>query len=101
MANKILCDNAVNTYGPVLGLDELRESLASKWSRQYQGKVSKENVAVTSGCNQAFCASISSLPRKRRSNHSNSMVFQPPYVVTNGRCKKYTTRHRRQYESNN
>ena len=61
MANKILCDNAVNTYGPVLGLDELRESLASKWSRQYQGKVSKENVAVTSGCNQAFCASISSV----------------------------------------
>ncbi len=60
MANKILCDNAVNTYGPVLGLDELRESLASKWSRQYQGKVGKENVAVTSGCNQAFCASISS-----------------------------------------
>lgn len=60
MANKILCDNAVNTYGPVLGLGELRESLASKWSRQYQGKVSKENVAVTSGCNQAFCASISS-----------------------------------------
>ena len=60
MANKILCDNAVNTYGPVLGLDELRESLASKWSRQYQGKGSKENVAVTSGCNQAFCASISS-----------------------------------------
>ena len=60
MANKILCDNAVNTYGPVLGLDELRESLASTWSRQYQGKVSKENVAVTSGCNQAFCASISS-----------------------------------------
>ena len=60
MANKILCDNAVNTYGPVLGLDELRESLASKWSKQYQGKVSKENVAVTSGCNQAFCASISS-----------------------------------------
>ena len=60
MANKILCDNAVNTYGPVLGLDELRESLASKWSRQYQGKVGTENVAVTSGCNQAFCASISS-----------------------------------------
>ena len=60
MANKILCDNAVNTYGPVLGLNELRKSLASKWSTQYQGKVSKENVAVTSGCNQAFCASISS-----------------------------------------
>ena len=60
MANKILCDNAVNTYGPVLGLDELRESLANKWSRQYQGIVSNQNVAITSGCNQAFCASISS-----------------------------------------
>ena len=60
MANKILCDNAVNTYGPVLGLDELRKSLASKWSRQYQGEVSNQNVAITSGCNQAFCASISS-----------------------------------------
>ena len=60
MANKILCDNAVNTYGPVLVLDELRKSLASKWSRQYQGEVSNQNVAITSGCNQAFCASISS-----------------------------------------
>ena len=58
MADKVLSDNAVNTYGPVLGLDELRESLARQWSRQYNGKVSKKNVAITSGCNQAFCASI-------------------------------------------
>ena len=35
MANKILSDNAINTYGPVLGLDELRESLASNWASQY------------------------------------------------------------------
>ena len=58
MADKVLSDNAVNTYGPVLGLDELRESLASKWSIQYNGKISKKNVAITTGCNQAFCASI-------------------------------------------
>ena len=58
MADKVLSDNAVNTYGPVLGLDELRESLARQWSRQYNGKISKKNVAITSGCNQAFCASI-------------------------------------------
>ena len=74
MANKILCDNAVNTYGPVLGLDELRESLASKWSRQYQGKVSKENVAVTSGCNQAFCASISSF-----TNENDEVIIPTPW----------------------
>ena len=58
MADKVLSDNAVNTYGPVLGLDELRESLARQWSSQYKGKISKKNVAITSGCNQAFCASI-------------------------------------------
>jgi len=58
MAHKVLSDNAVNTYGPVLGLDELRESLARQWSDQYNGKISKKNVAITSGCNQAFCASI-------------------------------------------
>jgi aspartate/methionine/tyrosine aminotransferase len=58
MAHKVLSDNAVNTYGPVLGLDELRESLARQWSSQYNGKISKKNVAITSGCNQAFCASI-------------------------------------------
>ncbi len=58
MADKVLSDNAVNTYGPVLGLDELRESLARQWSDQYNGKISKKNVAITSGCNQAFCASI-------------------------------------------
>ena len=58
MADKVLSDNAVNTYGPVLGLDELRESLAREWSSQYNGKISKKNVAITSGCNQAFCASI-------------------------------------------
>ena len=58
MADKVLSDNAVNTYGPVLGLDELRESLARQWSGQYNGKISKKNVAITSGCNQAFCASI-------------------------------------------
>ena len=58
MADKVLSDNAVNTYGPVLGLDELRERLARQWSSQYKGKISKKNVAITSGCNQAFCASI-------------------------------------------
>ena len=61
MAHKVLSDNAVNTYGPVLGLDELRESLARQWSGQYNGKISKKNVAITSGCNQAFCASIATL----------------------------------------
>ena len=58
MADKVLSDNAINTYGPVLGLDELRESLARHWSSQYSGKIGKKNVAITSGCNQAFCASI-------------------------------------------
>ena len=38
MADKVLSDNAVNTYGPVLGLDELRESLARQWSSNIMEK---------------------------------------------------------------
>ncbi len=74
MAHKVLSDNAVNTYGPVLGLDELRESLARKWSMQYNGKISKKNVAITSGCNQAFCASIAT-----STNENDEVILPTPW----------------------
>ena len=74
MAHKVLSDNAVNTYGPVLGLDELRESLARKWSMQYNGQISKKNVAITSGCNQAFCASIAT-----STNENDEVILPTPW----------------------
>ncbi|MCC1492696.1 aminotransferase [Cognatishimia sp. F0-27] len=48
-------------YGPVLGLPALRDALARHWARHYHGPVSPDQVAITSGCNQAFSATISAL----------------------------------------
>lgn len=48
-------------YGPVLGLPELRAEVATQWSVAYGGTLAAENVAITSGCNQAFCAAITTL----------------------------------------
>ena len=35
--------------------------MAEEWSRAYQGEVGAQNVAITQGCNQAFCAAIATL----------------------------------------
>ena len=51
----------VHAYGPVLGNVELRERIAEDWSRRYGGGIAAERVAITSGCNQAFCASVATL----------------------------------------
>ena len=48
-------------YGPVLGLPALREELAAQWSTHYGGQVMPSQVAITSGCNQAFAATITAL----------------------------------------
>ena len=48
-------------YGPVLGDPELRAEIAARWSDAYAGAVAPADVAVTSGCNQAFCAALATL----------------------------------------
>ena len=48
-------------YGPVLGMPELRETVASEWSEAYAGEVDASDVAITSGCNQAFAAAVATL----------------------------------------
>ena len=58
IADAALTDPEAHLYGPVLGLPALREELATQWSAAYGGEISAENVAITSGCNQAFCAAI-------------------------------------------
>lgn len=54
-------DAAAHLYGPVLGLPELRGTVAEQWSAAYGGEISGAQVAITSGCNQAFCAAISAI----------------------------------------
>ena len=48
-------------YGPVLGLPELRAALAARTAAIYGGAVEEAQVAITAGCNQAFCAAMATL----------------------------------------
>ncbi|MFU8865671.1 MAG: aminotransferase [Rhodobacterales bacterium] len=61
-----MADAALNTaqahlYGPVLGSPELRAEVAARTGRLYGGSVVPAQVAITSGCNQAFNAAIVTL----------------------------------------
>jgi len=61
MAQVALTDDSAHLYGPVLGLPALREALAAQTVAIYGGEVSPEQVGITSGCNQAFAATIAAL----------------------------------------
>ena len=61
MAEIIVNNPEAHLYGPVLGLPDLRHAIAEKWSRDYGGAITTDQVAITSGCNQAFAASIATL----------------------------------------
>jgi len=61
MAEAVLNDPDIHLYGPVLGAPRLRAALARQTGVIYGGAVRADQVAITSGCNQAFCATISSL----------------------------------------
>jgi aspartate/methionine/tyrosine aminotransferase len=61
LAEAALNDPAAHLYGPVLGLPVLRAEVAEQWSAAYGGDISAGNVAITQGCNQAFCTVIGTL----------------------------------------
>jgi len=61
LAETVMSDTAAHLYGPTLGLPELRSEIASQWSASYGGQLDPAEVAITSGCNQAFCAAIAAL----------------------------------------
>jgi aspartate/methionine/tyrosine aminotransferase len=63
MADAVMEDAGSHLYGPVLGLPDLRQGIAAAWARLYEGDIQAEQVAVTPGCNQAFCAAMSALAR--------------------------------------
>ena len=48
-------------YGDVLGDITLREEIVNLWNEEYSSSICINNVAITSGCNQAFCAAISTI----------------------------------------
>ena len=61
MADIALNEPQAHLYGPVLGLPALRDEIARNCTALYQGAIAPEQVAVTAGCNEAFCATIASL----------------------------------------
>jgi len=54
-------DIEAHIYGPVLGLPALRSEIASQWSAAYHAQIGPSEVAITSGCNQAFTAVMSTI----------------------------------------
>ncbi|HUF57073.1 MAG TPA: aminotransferase [Thermohalobaculum sp.] len=61
MARAVREDAGIHLYGPVLGDRDLREAIARRWSMHYGAPVEPDQVAVTAGCNQAFCAAVAAL----------------------------------------
>lgn len=61
IAEAALNEPAAHLYGPVLGMRALRDQVAADWSAGYGGTISGDQVAITQGCNQAFCAVIATL----------------------------------------
>ncbi len=61
LADAALNDPQAHLYGPVLGLPALREEIATQWSATYGGRVFPSQVAITQGCNQAFCTVMATL----------------------------------------
>ena len=61
VADAALNNPDAHLYGPVLGLPALRAEIARQWSQAYGGDINPAQVAITQGCNQAFCAVMSTL----------------------------------------
>ncbi len=61
VADAALNNPDAHLYGPVLGLPDLRAEIAVQWSAAYAGIIAPTEVAITQGCNQAFCAVMATL----------------------------------------
>ncbi len=61
-------------YTDILGITPLRAAHAVHMARDYQGEVAVENVAITAGCNQAFCASVLALAQA-----GDNIILPVPY----------------------
>lgn len=48
-------------YSPLAGLPTLREAFAAELDQAYGASLSASHVAITAGCNQAFCITVSAL----------------------------------------
>jgi aspartate/methionine/tyrosine aminotransferase len=56
-----LRDPAMHRYTEILGVPALRAALAARFARFYGGAIAPDHVAITAGCNQAFCLAMTAL----------------------------------------
>ncbi len=61
IAEAALGDCDAHFYGPVMGDAPLREEIAARWSALYGAGIDASEVAVTAGCNEAFCVAVATL----------------------------------------
>jgi aspartate/methionine/tyrosine aminotransferase len=71
---RLAAEPATGGYTNIFGLTELRAAYAAKVSRTYQSDISSEQVAITTGCNQAFAAAIMSVAQ-----HGDSVILPAPH----------------------
>ena len=67
-------DPAIHLYTDIHGIPELRSALAQHMAADYRGHINTENVSITSGCNQAFCAAIMAVAQR-----GDNVVLPAPY----------------------
>ncbi len=63
LAELIVTDPKTGLYTDILGIAELRRALAAHLSDDYGGSLDHRQVAITAGCNQAFCVAMDALAR--------------------------------------
>ncbi len=71
---RLATEPGTHLYTDINGVPELREALARHMAADYQSAVAPENVMITSGCNQAFCAAIMALAQR-----GDNVVLPVPY----------------------
>mgnify|MGYP001460001780 CR=1 FL=1 len=67
-------DPEIHLYTDIHGIPELRSALARHIAEDYRGHIDPENVSITSGCNQAFCAAIMAVAQR-----GDNVVLPVPY----------------------
>jgi len=71
---KVANEPDTSVYSEILGIARLRAALAGHLGADYDARVNTENVAITSGCNQAFCVAASAL-----AGRGDEVIVAAPY----------------------
>jgi aspartate/methionine/tyrosine aminotransferase len=61
-------------YTEILGLPELRAELAAQFSEAYDADLGPQHIAITAGCNQAYCVALMAL-----AGRGDNVILPSPY----------------------